>query len=117
MQGFGLVYPTDPTPSADFSVGGGLGTGVYTPQDGDYDYAWMDALDQATDVIAKATPVLEDFLYATGIAVEPAPVPEPPASGGGIVVEPVPWYENIPPWALAAGAAVGAVILIKLLED
>ena len=103
----------------DFSVGGGLDAGLYTPQSGGYDYEWMNALNQATDVLAKATPVLGDLLHATGIVPEPAPpaAPEPPASGGGIVVKPVPWYENIPPWALAAGAAVGAVLLFKLLED
>ncbi len=120
MDGFGLTYPTpnDPNPPADFSVGGGLGAGVYTPQVGGYGYEWMNALDQATDVIAKAMPVFEDLLHTTGIAIEPAdPTPAPGQGGGGIVVEPAPWYERIPPWALAAGAAVGAVFLFKLLED
>lgn len=86
---------------------------AYTTQGG-YDYEWMNAASQFNDLLKEFMPTLEELGDMFGLMPkESPPQPEPQT----IRVEPRPWYEDLPPWVWGVGAAVGAVLLLKLLED
>jgi len=76
-----------------------------------YNYEWMRATSQFNHLLQEFIPTLESLGEIFGFLPQEEPEPQ------SIVVEPRPWYEDVPPWAWGAAAAVGAVLLIKLLED
>ncbi len=87
---------------------------TYTTQSQTYDYEWMNAATQFNDLLKEFLPTLEEMGDLFGF------LPQQPSTPQTIEVQPAPprpWYQDLPPWVWGVGAAVGAVLLLKLLED
>jgi len=81
-------------------------------QSGGYGYEWMNAASDLDRLLQEFLPTLKEYGDVFGFL----PKQDQPQA---IQVQPVqrPWYQDVPPWVWGVGAAVGAVVLFKLLED
>ena len=85
---------------------------TYTTQDtGQYGYDWMNAAHDLNRLLGEFLPTLQEYGDAFGFLPQKS---EPQT----VNVQPVPkaWYEDLPPWVWGIGAAVGTVLILKLLE-
>ncbi len=73
----------------------------------------MNAVNQAADLFQNLFPVVQEYGRAFGLMPSQS---EPSGITVQPVPEPKPWYQDVPPWAWGAAAALGAVVLIKLLN-
>ena len=88
------------------------GSATFDETKAGYGYEWMNAASQFNDLLQEFLPTFEELGDIFGFLPQESQLQT-------IEVQPVPrpWYEDLPPWVWGVGAAVGAVLLLKLLED
>ncbi len=84
----------------------------YTMNQKPYDYEWMNAAQETAGLLEELFPVVQQYGDLFGLL--PKDQPTQPQT---VVVQPKPWYEDLPPWVWGVAAAVGALVLFRVLED